>query len=105
MWAGACRNRSLTYEERFRLRLASTYGIRSAGDVVDVAYALFRSDAIFEKSPVQRRFRDVHTLMQQIQGRLSHYVTSGQYFLGLEPEGFSKREGHGIHPFEIHPLR
>lgn len=87
MWAGACRNRSLTYDERIRLRLASTYGIRSAGEVVDIAYTLCGSDAIFAKSPVQRCFRDVHTIMQQIQGRLSHYDTAGQYFLGLEPEG------------------
>jgi hypothetical protein len=36
---------------------------------------------------VQRRFRDVHTITQQIQGRLSHYDTAGQFFLGLEPEG------------------
>lgn len=87
MWEGACRNGVLTYEERIRLRLASTYGIRSAGEVVDIAYSLFGSDAIFASSPVQRRFRDVHTITQQIQGRLSHYDTAGQFFLGLEPEG------------------
>jgi alkylation response protein AidB-like acyl-CoA dehydrogenase len=87
MWEGACQNRSLTYEERIRLRLASTYGIRKAGEVVDIAYTLCGSDAIFATSPVQRRFRDVHTITQQIQGRLSHYDTAGQFFLGLEPEG------------------
>ena len=87
MWQGACQNRSLTYEERIRLRLASTYGIRQAGEVVDIAYTLCGSDAIFATSPIQRRFRDVHTITQQIQGRLSHYNTAGQFFLGLEPEG------------------
>ena len=87
MWEGACKHRSLTFEERIRLRLASTYGIRKAGEVVDIAYTLCRSDSIFATSPVQRRFRDVHTITQQIQGRLSHYDTAGQFFLGLEPEG------------------
>jgi alkylation response protein AidB-like acyl-CoA dehydrogenase len=87
MWQGACKNRSLTYEERIRLRLASTYGIRKAGEVVDIAYTLCGSDSIFATNPVQRRFRDVHTITQQIQGRLSHYDTAGQFFLGLEPDG------------------
>ena len=87
VWEGACTNRSLTYEERIRLRLASTYGIRSAGEVVDIAYTLCGSDAIFAHNPVQRRFRDVHTITQQIQGRLTHYDTAGQFFLGIEPEG------------------
>lgn len=87
MWASACKNRCLAHEERIRLRLASTYGIRSAGEVVDLAYTLCGSDAIFASTPVQRRFRDVHTITQQIQGRLSHYDTAGQFFLGLEPKG------------------
>lgn len=87
IWKGACTDRSLTYEARIRLRLASTYGIRSAGQVVDLAYTLCGSDAIFAHNPVQRRFRDVHTITQQIQGRLNHYDTAGQFFLGIEPEG------------------
>lgn len=87
MWKSACKNRSLTYEERIRLRLAGTHGIRCAGEVVDIAYTLGGSGSIFAHSPVQRRFRDVHTITQQIQGRLSHYDTAGQFFLGLEPEG------------------
>ena len=88
LWASACRNRALEYEERIRLRLAATHGIRCAGQVVDLAYALGGASSIFASSPVQRRFRDVHTITQQIQGRLSHYDTAGQYFLGLEPVGF-----------------
>lgn len=87
VWESACQDRSLSHEERIRLRLAGTYGIRSAARVVDIAYTLCGADAIFATSPVQRRFRDVHTITQQIQGRLTHYDTAGQFFLGLEPEG------------------
>ena len=87
VWESAYKNRSLTYDERIRLRLAGTHGIRCAGKVVDIAYTLGGSGAIFASNPVQRRFRDVHTITQQIQGRLSHYDTAGQFFLGLEPEG------------------
>ena len=87
VWESACRDRSLTDAERIRLRLAGTYGIRSAAQVVDMAYTLCGSDAIFAGSEVQRRFRDVHTITQQLQGRLSHYDTAGQFFLGIEPKG------------------
>ncbi len=88
VWEGASKNHSLTDEERIRLRLAGTHGIRNAGQVVDMAYTLCGAGSIFASNPVQRRFRDVHTITQQIQGRLSHYDTAGQFFLGLEPKGF-----------------
>lgn len=86
-WEGACKNRSLTLEERIRLRLASTNAIRMAAEVVDIAYSVCGSDAIFERNPIQRRFQDVHVITQQIQGRMEHYGTAGQFFLGLQPEG------------------
>ena len=86
-WKGACQNGSLTPEERIRLRLAATNAIRMAADVVNIAYNICGSHAIFETNPIQRRFQDVHVITQQIQGRMAHYETAGQFFLGLEPEG------------------
>ena len=86
-WESACKIHALTLEERIRLRLASTHAIRMAADVVDIAYNVCGSDAIFESNPIQRRFQDVHVITQQIQGRMAHYDTAGQFFLGLEPEG------------------
>ena len=87
MWAGAKANLSLTVEERIAVRLASTHAIREAAKVVDIAYALCGSSAIFASGPILRRFQDVHTITQQVQGRLSHYDTAGQYYLDTEPEG------------------
>ena len=58
-----------------------------AADVVDIAYNLCGSDSIFEDNPIQRRFQDAHVITQQIQGRMAHYDTAGQFFLGMEPEG------------------
>ena len=87
MWAGATANHSLTMEERINVRLSSTHAIRQAAEVVDIAYALCGSSAIFAVNPIQRRFQDVHTITQQVQGRLTHYDTAGQFFLDLEPGG------------------
>jgi hypothetical protein len=58
-----------------------------AAEVVDVAYQVCGSDSIFGNSPVQRRFQDAHVITQQVQGRMAHYETAGQFFLGSEPEG------------------
>ena len=87
MWEGVCRNRDLTMEERIRVRLSSTHAIRQAAAVVDIAYTLCGSSAIFAVNPIQRRFQDVHAITQQIQGRPTHYDTAGQFFLGLDPDG------------------
>ena len=72
-------------DDRVNLRLASTHAIRQAADVVDIAYGVFGATAIFETSPIQRKFQDAHAITQQIQGRLEHYQTVGQHFLGMEP--------------------
>ncbi len=87
VWDSAEATRSLTLEERVRLRLAATFGIRQAAKVVDVAYNLSGSSAIFASNPVQRRYQDVHVITQQIQGRQTHYDDAGKFYLGLEPEG------------------
>jgi len=87
VWHSACERGSLTDEERINLRLAATFTIRRSAEVVDSAYNLSGSSAIFASNPVQRRFQDIHVLTQQIQGRLTHYDTAGQFFLGLQPDG------------------
>ena len=44
------------------------------------------SRAIFTSSAFERRFRDIHTVTQQLQGRQAHLETVGRYLLGLEPD-------------------
>ena len=86
-WRSARERRALTLEERVLMRVSGTHAIHAAARVVDTAYTVCGSNSIFEANPIQRRFQDVHVITQQIQGRLSHYETAGQFFLGLEPRG------------------
>lgn len=74
--------------DRARVRLACTNAIQGAIEVADFAYKAAGVDAIFPGSPFERRFRDIHTLSQQIQSRTSHYEEVGQVLLGMPPEGF-----------------
>ena len=87
LWQKALDDHDLPLEHRMELRLASSHAIRQGAQVADMAYSVFGSSAIFESSPIQRKFQDAHAITQQIQGRLEHYDSAGQYFLGFEPSG------------------
>jgi alkylation response protein AidB-like acyl-CoA dehydrogenase len=80
------RSGKLSLEQRMTIRLAATFAIHQARDVVDAAYHAAGATAIFAANPFERRFRDIHTVTQQLQGRQEHYQTVGQYRLGLEPD-------------------
>jgi indole-3-acetate monooxygenase len=73
---------------RARARLAGSNAISSAVAVADWTYKAAGVDAIFPGSPFERRFRDIHTVSQQIQSRDAHYETVGQVLLGHPPEVF-----------------
>ncbi len=75
----------ITLDQRTEIRLASTFAIHQSLQVVDTAYHGAGSTAIFEANPFERRFRDIHTVSQQLQGRSEHFETVGQYLLGLKP--------------------
>ena len=77
----------LTMDHNTTIRLASTWAIHQARDVVDTAYHAAGATAIFDSNPFERRFRDIHTVVQQYQGRQAHFEAVGQALLGLEPEG------------------
>jgi alkylation response protein AidB-like acyl-CoA dehydrogenase len=74
--------------DRARARLAGSNAISSAVAVADWTYKAAGVDAIFPGSPFERRFRDIHTVSQQIQSRDAHYETIGQVLLGNPPEAF-----------------
>ncbi len=87
LWRSATELHKVSVQERVELRLAGTHAIRQSADVVDAAYSVFGATAIFESTPIQRKFQDAHAITQQIQGRMEHYETAGQLLLGLEPQG------------------
>ena len=74
--------------DRARVRLACTNAIQGAAEVADFTYKEAGVDAIFPGSPFERRFRDMHTLSQQIQARSAHFEAVGQVLLGVPPETF-----------------
>ncbi|MDQ3811639.1 MAG: acyl-CoA dehydrogenase family protein [Chloroflexota bacterium] len=77
---------ALDVSGQVRVRLASTHATHEAAAAADAAYAAAGSTAIFADQPFERRFRDIHAVTQQLQGRAAHYETVGRYLLGLDPD-------------------
>ncbi len=86
VWDAVSLEGELHLEQQVRVRLAATHATHESAAVVDAAYALAGSNAIFADLPFERRFRDVHAVTQQLQGRRAHYENVGAYLLGLEPQ-------------------
>ncbi len=84
MWSECCAGQ-IGFGTRVQLRLASTYAIHEAREVVHASYADAGATAIFEGNPFERRLRDINAVSQQVQANFSHLQTVGQYYLGLEP--------------------
>lgn len=84
VWEMVSETGLLSVENRARIRLAATYAINQATDVVHKVYRLAGSTAIFENAPFERRFRDMHAVSQQMQARQSHYETVGRQIMGLD---------------------
>ena len=83
---GGAQRGHVTLDERMRIRLASTFAIHTSLEVVDMLYQAAGATAIFNENPFERRFRDIHSVAQQLQGRQQHFETVGQYLLGLEAD-------------------
>jgi alkylation response protein AidB-like acyl-CoA dehydrogenase len=82
-WAGVTSTGALTLDQRAALRLATTHAIRLAVQVVDAMYNAAGVTAVYEDSPLQRHFQDIHVISQHLQGRLAHYELVGRHWLGL----------------------
>ena len=86
IWKDLSAGNTITVEQRITIRMAATHAIHKAKDAVDFAYNAAGATAIFENHPLERRFRDIHTVTQQLQGRLSHFETVGAWMMGADAD-------------------
>jgi alkylation response protein AidB-like acyl-CoA dehydrogenase len=84
LWNTARETGGTTSSQQALLRLAGTHATARASQVVDVVWSVAGTSAIFADSPFERRFRDIHTLTQNISVSPAHYGGAGQMFLGIE---------------------
>jgi alkylation response protein AidB-like acyl-CoA dehydrogenase len=66
-WQASQGGEGVSVEARNRLRLAATHAVRTSADVVRDMYDLAGGSAIYDSSPLQRRFRDAYTATAHFQ--------------------------------------
>jgi indole-3-acetate monooxygenase len=86
VWQHLCAGSMITVEQRITVRMAATHAIHKAREAVDFTYNAAGATAIFDTHPLERRFRDIHTVTQQLQGQLRHFETVGAWMMGAEAD-------------------
>ncbi|MGH6988619.1 MAG: acyl-CoA dehydrogenase family protein [Stellaceae bacterium] len=86
VWESIQRTNRLSLDDRIAIRLAASQVIHEAVAVADTAYHAAGASAIFEAGAFERRFRDIHAVAQQVQGRRAHFETVGKYLLGRDTD-------------------
>ena len=82
VWARVSAGSKMTLDDRALLRLSATNAAMSCARAVDICYNLGGASSIYEKSALQRHFRDVHTLTQHVMVGQPTLEVAGRIFLG-----------------------
>ena len=85
VWAKITAGEPLTSELRGRFRLACTNAATASVAAVDRVYGAGGTDSIYSSSPVDRLFRDVHTVAAHVAMRPSTFADGGALLLGQQP--------------------
>ena len=87
VWGRADDIEPLGTEDRALVRLGCSHVIHSAIETADYVFKAAGTSAIFLGTPYERRFRDIHTLSQQIQSRDAHFEAVGRVMFNGDPDG------------------
>ncbi|MFP2931423.1 hypothetical protein ACLESO_40800, partial [Pyxidicoccus sp. 3LG] len=79
----------VSVRSRAELRLAMTHATRASARAVDRMYEAAGGTAVFRSSPLQRCFRDVHTLTQHANVAPATLELTGGLLLGQELPTFT----------------
>jgi alkylation response protein AidB-like acyl-CoA dehydrogenase len=82
-WDAAEASGEVSIEQRAALRLAATHATAASAAAVDTAYDLGGGTAIYDTSPLQKRFRDIHAATQHMLIGPSTWELTGRLMLGL----------------------
>jgi indole-3-acetate monooxygenase len=85
-WQTAQASAAVPEAARLALRLAATHAVQVSAEVARSMYYLGGGSAIYESSPLQRRFRDAHTATAHLQVNAASYEQTGRLLLGLPTE-------------------
>ena len=85
IWAVALGGSVPTLQQRALARLACAQVAGAAKEVVQMIYDAASGSSVYERCPLQRLFRDVHTATQHFQVHSANFESGGRVMLGLDP--------------------
>jgi alkylation response protein AidB-like acyl-CoA dehydrogenase len=86
--AMAARGETIDMAMRARVKLACTHAVAASADATAVAYRLGGGQANYERSVLQRCFRDVNAVTQHFVVAPNNFETVGRVMMGLDPGTF-----------------
>lgn len=86
VWAATAPAEPVSVKLRAGLRLAATHAVRTAADVARDMCDLGGGSAIYDDSPLQRRFRDAHTATAHFQVNPTTWELTGRLLLDQPTE-------------------
>jgi indole-3-acetate monooxygenase len=84
-WNAIVQDCALSMDHRAALRIASLAAVEQSVAAADTLYRLAGSSAIFQASPLERCWRDIHTAAQHMQVQDGRWETAGRVLMGLDP--------------------
>jgi alkylation response protein AidB-like acyl-CoA dehydrogenase len=85
-WQRVLANESPTLEQRADLMLACAHAVRTSAHVADLMHRMGGTNGIYERSRLERHFRDAQTVRHHGFLSESRLETVGQVYLGVDPE-------------------
>jgi alkylation response protein AidB-like acyl-CoA dehydrogenase len=73
-------------ELRARVRLATSHAARSSVHAVDELHAALGTSSLFQNTPLERQFRDIHMAAAHVMISQFTYEAAGRVAMGLEAE-------------------
>ena len=85
-WERTKAGQASTKEEKAKLMLAAVHLMQSSVEAVDHVSVVAGTSGIYTRSPLERAFRDIHTVRHHGWVSENRYGTYSQVVLGLEPD-------------------
>ena len=83
--SGSAPDEQALAQARARVRLAASHAAQASVYAVDLLHAAIGTAGIFSDSPLERRFRDIHTAAAHVMIGPLTYEAAGRVELGLDP--------------------
>lgn len=77
---------AISMDRKVDIQLSSSFAAESCADAVDLVWDAAGASGIRLDSPLERHFRDIHTLAQHASKALPRFESSGQIMFGLESD-------------------